>query len=380
MPSAATTLGCSTLLLATTGFGMLCAGLETVVLAVQSPQWMLLAVALATICTVPHTLAVLWLDRHEGEPVWLVAAAFTWGALSATVMSGIVNTIGHAFLTAATGNADAGAFLTASLIAPVVEESTKGIALVALFVLMRREVDGVLDGIVYGALVGLGFAWFENITYYMRVSGEGPVTMMALAWIRGVLNGAGGHATFTGLTGLGLGLFRVMRGHRARWLIPPIALLAAIFAHFTWNTFSGVMVGGPLDNPTTLLVAAPIAVAVLQLPFLAFLLFVAALVLRHEEQLIRTFLLQEPADVAHPEDLVRLVPARRRLWASARVLLQAGPIGWWHHRSLGEALIELAFARWHHAADQLPWPADEDAQVLHLRARIRALRARGAHL
>ena len=88
--------------------------------------------------------------------------------------------------------------------------------LVGLFVLFRREVDNVLDGIIYGALIGLGFAWFENIHYYVRVGEDGPVAMLSLAWVRGVLNGAGGHATFTGLTGFAFGVFRVVRHHPAR--------------------------------------------------------------------------------------------------------------------------------------------------------------------
>ena len=78
--------------------------------------------------------------------------------------------------------------------------------------------------------MGLGFAWFENITYYMRASQDGVGPMLALAWVRGVLHGAGGHATFTGLTGLGFGMFRALRQHPARWFVPPAALATAMFA------------------------------------------------------------------------------------------------------------------------------------------------------
>jgi RsiW-degrading membrane proteinase PrsW (M82 family) len=373
-------IGCAVLMLSMTGFGLLCTGLQSVVLLATSPQLFMLAVALATICTVPHTLMLLWLDRHEGEPLWLIAGAFLWGAVASTALASIGNGLGSWFFFSLTQDAAISGQLTASMVAPLTEETTKAFALVALFVLFRREVDNVLDGIIYGALIGLGFAWFENITYYMNAAEHGPVRMLELGWIRGVLNGAGGHATFTGLTGLGFGLFRVMRKHPARWLFPPLGLAAAMFAHATWNTFCSVLIGGELDNAHTLLVTAPVAVAILQLPFLLFLFAVAVLVLRHEDRLIREHLATEPPDVAFVHDILHLVPARNRMRSALATLLRRGPIAWWRHYRLANALVELAFARWHHVENEHPWPADEDAHVHHWRDRIRTLRGRGATL
>jgi len=36
---------------------------------------------------------------------------------------------------------------------------------IVIFWLLRAEFDNLRDGIVYGALVGLGFNWFETALY-----------------------------------------------------------------------------------------------------------------------------------------------------------------------------------------------------------------------
>ena len=56
--------------------------------------------------------------------------------------------------------------------APLVEESAKAIILLIFFFAKRDEFDGVVDGIVYAAMVGLGFAMTENIQYYGRAAFE----------------------------------------------------------------------------------------------------------------------------------------------------------------------------------------------------------------
>ena len=50
--------------------------------------------------------------------------------------------------------------------APIVEEFAKGLGVFIIFVIARRAFDGPIDGIVYGGLVGAGFAFTENIQYF----------------------------------------------------------------------------------------------------------------------------------------------------------------------------------------------------------------------
>ncbi len=52
--------------------------------------------------------------------------------------------------------------------APIVEEGAKGLFLVGLLIFRRRELDGVVDGIVYAGLTAAGFAFTENILYLGR--------------------------------------------------------------------------------------------------------------------------------------------------------------------------------------------------------------------
>jgi RsiW-degrading membrane proteinase PrsW (M82 family) len=112
-----------------------------------------------------YILIIWWLDRYEKEPVSLAVLAFVWGATPAIVLALIFEVVLDIPF-AAVGTF--GEFAQGSLIAPLVEEGTKGIILFVLFLAYRHEFDDVLDGILYGALVGLGFSVVENIVYGYR--------------------------------------------------------------------------------------------------------------------------------------------------------------------------------------------------------------------
>lgn len=86
------------------------------------------------------------------------------------------------------------------------EENTKGLALFILYWWKRGEFDGVKDGIVYAAMVGLGFATVENFGYYDGAVMEGGAAGLAgLFVMRGILSPFI-HSLFTSMTGIGLGL------------------------------------------------------------------------------------------------------------------------------------------------------------------------------
>ena len=65
-----------------------------------------------------------------------------------------------------------------AIVAPVTEELSKGLFLLLLLWWRRAELDGILDGIVYAGMVGIGFAFIENILYlaaaYNGTDGMGP--------------------------------------------------------------------------------------------------------------------------------------------------------------------------------------------------------------
>ena len=190
-------------------------------------------------------LAILrFLDRREPESGWLFAAAFLWGGLIATSLALPFNTAvlvvvaqwleQNAALTEMLGP-EAALMIGAPLAAPIVEETTKGIGIVLLFWLMRSEFDNVRDGFIYGALVGVGFNWFESALYVQQnfaQFGAAPYGFQLgarYAWL-----GMAGHAMFSGLFGASLGLARATSRRWLRWLAPPVGFLLAVLAH-AWN-------------------------------------------------------------------------------------------------------------------------------------------------
>ena len=118
----------------------------------------LVALLGALIPTVFYVLFVWWLDRYDKEPVWLLALAFAWGAMPAAFLSVVAELAFDASITLVAGEGLLADLASVSISAPLVEESAKGVALIALALLFRREFHNALDGIVYGAMIGFGFA------------------------------------------------------------------------------------------------------------------------------------------------------------------------------------------------------------------------------
>ena len=139
-------------------------GLGAVVIAVVllltgGPATAILTTLLAAV-SFPLLIAVcFWLDRYEPEPGRYRLAALGWGAVVAVILSFFAEQL----LFSLPGTDD---FVDTAVIAPFVEEFGKGLFLVVVVLFRRAQVHGLLDGIVYAALVGIGFAFVEDILYY----------------------------------------------------------------------------------------------------------------------------------------------------------------------------------------------------------------------
>ncbi|HJZ83113.1 MAG TPA: PrsW family glutamic-type intramembrane protease, partial [Pyrinomonadaceae bacterium] len=68
-----------------------------------------------------YIMLLLWIDRYESEPLWMLATAFLWGALVAVFIAIILNTINGEFVAAATGSKQIGQNFGAVISAPIVE-------------------------------------------------------------------------------------------------------------------------------------------------------------------------------------------------------------------------------------------------------------------
>lgn len=351
--------------------GAMCAGLIVTGELMQRPGTAVVGLVAACGLAIPYLLVLLWLDRNEPEPPWLLATAFAWGALGATTLS----IVGNGLLGAVFGmlfDPSLTHQLTASLAAPLVEETSKSFALLAIYVMFKNHFDNVLDGILYGAMVGLGFAVFENFTYYMKP--DQMLGTFAVIWVRGVVTAPGTHICFTAITGAFVGFFRVRRKGAGRWVLLPIGIGLAMFAHFVWNTLTSFFSTG--NFLADMVFAYPVAVLFLQVPFISMVLATAALALRHERRIIETYLFRERPPVLHPSELAHLVPARRRTLFGLRLLAGLRLRELFLVRRRNRLLVQLAFEKWHmdqEAALGESGAQDHALQVRELRRRLKAL-------
>lgn len=185
------------------------------------------------IALVPLTIVFLGvriIDRWEPEPKSMIAFAVGWGAIAAVA----ITLLADLAVTMAFGSRSE-EFNTV-IQAPIVEELAKGIGIYIIFLIGRRSFDGPIDGIVYGALVGGGFAFTENIQYFALSVIEGGGTQLTATFImRGILSPFA-HAMFTALTGFAMGL--AARRHASRSAVfgaGAVGVIGAVLLHGFWN-------------------------------------------------------------------------------------------------------------------------------------------------
>jgi RsiW-degrading membrane proteinase PrsW (M82 family) len=196
----------------------------------------LLSIIAGLIPTAIYSWFVNWLDRHEKEPWWLLALVFVWGAIPAFIIAVVAQLLLNVPTSwVLTEEGLASELIGGSVWAPITEEIAKGLGVVLVLVLARREIDSILDGIVYGAMAGLGFAFTENVLYFGGALAEdgwgGWVFVVLLRTVHFGLN----HAFFTGLTGAGLGAAYLSLRRAVKLVAPAGGLGAGMLFHGIHN-------------------------------------------------------------------------------------------------------------------------------------------------
>jgi RsiW-degrading membrane proteinase PrsW (M82 family) len=206
------------------------------------PVAMTTAFVLFALYAVPFVIFILGLDQHEREPPLLLAAAFAWGAVVVTAAAVPANVAADS-LVAKVVSPRFAALWGPAIAGPTVEEPLKLLGILVVALLGAAQLNSVVDGIGYGAMVGLGYQVMENISYAavaVQTAGTGDriEPVFSTFVVRGVLGGPWSHTAFTALAGAGIGyaVVRVDRSPAARAGAAALCLAGAWLGHFGWNS------------------------------------------------------------------------------------------------------------------------------------------------
>ncbi len=334
-----------------------------------SPTGWVLSWVLLLLYSLPVFLLIYALDLYEREPVSLVVASLVWGAVAATTLSGLANA-GWGLVVAELGGPAFASRWTAALTAPFVEETLKGLGVVLVYLIARDEFDDMMDGFVYGAICGLGFAVVEDVIYFMGVFGGSTAGVLRGFFVRVVASGIYSHVLYTGLVGMGIGYFVSRRETRpfARRLGVLAGLCAlAVFGHLVWNSpWLDLFPAQPWSGAEWLMI--PVATTIKGIPLLAFVVLALWLARRRERRWLTSALRDEvDGGAITPEELEVLLDPSRRREARRTMRRRAGPRAATLLHRLQREQVNLAMVR-----DRVA--ADDDPALLRQRAQCRSLR------
>lgn len=360
-----------------------------IVLAVALAIWMLMTAVLYTnfnyvgaLLALPFTAFALWvlrrLDRNQKEPWRLVLVTIGWGGIVAVNLA-FVSEVAFDRIFGGGLIPGPGQGLFSAFTAALLEELPKGAAVVLLFLVMRDQFDDVVDGIIYGALVGLGFNFVESLGYMSNA-------LIGQLWTRQVVGLFTGHVTYTALIGAGLGLARQQPVPWRKAAAIASGFLAAIGAHFLWDAIAFEGVFPHLDNGVAnLFLMLPLAALLIDGPWTVALLVLLYQGLRLEGRQLTTQMQAEAATglgAIQPDEVAVLASPRERRRQRKLIKARGGRRRRQWLRRVQEAQLALAMERWHRARKEIAEPlAAEDVlrrRVLEIKAADPANQARPA--
>ena len=332
-------------------------------------SWLLLLAYAA-----PLVILIYYLDLYEREPVSVAIAAFLWGAFAATALA--LDAAGWDEVLANVTTPGFAVRWGPSLTAPVIEEFLKGAGLVLLYLIVRDEVDDMMDGFVYGALCGLGFAVVEDVVYFMAGFGGTPSGVLEGFYVRVVSSGLYGHVLYTGLVGMAIGLLVTRRDPtpvRERLPLAVGIIALAVLGHALWNAPVLALAPSPPVHGAAWLLY-PVDLAIKGLPLLLFVIVALRLARARERRWLDGALDGEVGlgGVTAEELAILRVPARRR--AAVRTMrTRAGDVAGRLLSRLQREQIDLAMVASRVTAAEAPELVAQRAYCVSLRAALDAI-------
>lgn len=117
-----------------------------------------------------------------------------------------------------------------ALVVTAVEESAKLLAVLLIATLFRRHFTGVLDGLLYGTLAGLGMAIEESLLY-LSLTPDKNAQALGAEVVR-----LFGHSLMGGLLGFAAGLMlRPEPGAGRKLALPATCVGVVVIVHFCWD-------------------------------------------------------------------------------------------------------------------------------------------------
>jgi protease PrsW len=199
--------------------------------------WLLLTLLIILPVVLVYWSIVKSLSFFNAESTLTLAYCFIWGGIIAVVFSMAWES---AFIEAFGGYLDQEGidFFSTVLFAPLIEELFKGFGILILFLIAlntRKGLRGPLSGLVYGGIIGLGFALSEDIGYMMSAAEDSGLLGILLTYFGRVILLGLSHTTYTAVIGLGFGYAIVSDKKLKRVIYPLIGLAAAVSLHFIRN-------------------------------------------------------------------------------------------------------------------------------------------------
>lgn len=218
-------------------------------------------VMLLVVSFLPPLLYTIWIrntercHRQQWVPIFL---CFLWGATIAIVASFVLEIILQVPLRYSVSNGALVPLLITLGLAPVVEEFTKPLVLGLRIV--KKSLTEIEDGLIYGAVAGLGFSATENLLYGYSFLSEGLVLFFVFMALRSV-GACLLHASATAFTGYGYGK-AVMKQASFLRVLP--YFFFAIFLHGFYNFLLNFEMIGALSGLTVALTVAIISISMVR--------------------------------------------------------------------------------------------------------------------